>query len=187
MTRIEFGLERTTCACKVCVTNCRFMPGFLLPSDLERMIPETADPLVWSESNLLASPGALVMKGSDFFRIPTLVPAVKPDGSCKNLTAEGLCSIHEDAPFGCAFFDCGPERDHLSHRGISAVYIAWCATPPSLYAQVWTYLSGKNLVQQKAETLRMKMQAALEVERLRNEGWTQPDFAEALKKELEKS
>src|SRR6266446_1724770 len=109
MTRTEFGLERTTCACEVCKTNCRFMPGYLIPSDLDRMIPIGVDPLTWAEMNLLASPGALVMKNLQFFRIPTLVPSTKADGSCINLTPEGLCSIHETAPFGCAFFDCGPE------------------------------------------------------------------------------
>jgi len=55
------------------------MPGFLVPSDLDRMIPPTVNPLVWAESNLLASPGAKVMKNGLILRIHTLVPAVKKD------------------------------------------------------------------------------------------------------------
>jgi len=37
--------------------NCRFMPGFLIPADLTRIIPPGADPVIWAEANLLASPG----------------------------------------------------------------------------------------------------------------------------------
>jgi len=180
--RTEFGFERTTCACDNCKLNCQFMPGFLIPSDLDRMIPPQMQPLPWAELTLLASPGALVAKGSDLFRIPTLVPAVKNNGSCINLH-EGQCLIHPIAPFGCAFFDCGPERGNLSHHGLNAVYAAWLE-PASLYRRIWMHLFDKNLVQQKAETLRMRMHVELEVKRLRAEGWTREDFVEALKKVL---
>ena len=40
-----------------------------------------------------------------FVKLPTITPAVKPDGSCVFLTAEGKCQIHEVSPYGCAFFD----------------------------------------------------------------------------------
>lgn len=191
MTRIEFGLERTTCACKSCTTNCRFMPGFLIPADLDRMIPVGADPLAWAEKNLLASPGALVQQGAQRFRIPTLVPAVKMDGSCINLSPEGLCRIHEVSPFGCAFFDCGPERNQLSHSGLNAVYEAMFRVPTfssdagNLYMRIWTHLAERGLTQKPAEVLRIWMQASLKMEQLKAAGWTQADFAEALKKELE--
>ncbi len=111
--RLEFGSKRTICSCKVCRKNCEVMPGFLLPSDLDRMVPADTEPFTWAETNLLASPGALVMKGNTYFRIPTLVPATTSTGSCKNLTSEGLCAIHDISPFGCAFFDChgGPGQD----------------------------------------------------------------------------
>jgi hypothetical protein len=160
--RTEFGLERTVCGCEVCKTNCRNMPGFLIPTDLARMIPAGIDPLTWAETNLLASPGALVMKGAQLFRIPTLVPSTKSDGSCINLTAEGLCSIHENAPFGCAFFDCGPERNQLSHSGLTAVYASiFDSMNASLYRQLWLHLSERGLVQQRAEVLREKMRKEL--------------------------
>ena len=85
--RTEFGVPRTHCSCKTCKLNCLVMPGCLIPSDLDRMIPRTTDPFRWAESNLLASPGAVAMKNGKLFRIPTLVPATKADGSCINLSA----------------------------------------------------------------------------------------------------
>jgi hypothetical protein len=185
MERFEFGFARTTCACEVCINNCRNMPGFLLPDDLERIIPPFVDSFKWAESNLLASPGALVMNTGTGrqFRVGTLVPAVKATGDCIHLTADGRCGIHEIAPFGCAFFDCGPERDNLSHKGILAVQEAQ-RDPMSRYARIWGHLHHIGRVQQSPEVLRMKMRATSEVERLRADGWTQADFAQALKKEL---
>src|SRR5208337_1439820 len=123
MSRTEFGLERTACGCGACVTNCRFMPGFLIPSDLERMIPAGVDPYLWADKNLLASPGALVMK----------------DGET----------------FGCAFFDCGPERGSLSSQGLVEVMKAWRAG--GLYAKLWRRLWSRWKRQHKPEVLRQRM------------------------------
>src|SRR6266403_855860 len=117
--RTEFGLERTICDCKVCRTNCLYMPGFLIPT-------------------------------------------IRTDGSCINLTPEGLCSIHDISPFGCAMFDCGPERNQLSHSGLNAVYHAIFVNPVSLYRRIWTHLAERGLVQQAAEVLRAKMRKELE-------------------------
>lgn len=158
--RREFGWTRTACACKACVRNCEVMPGFLIPADLDRMIPPFFKPLAWAETNLLASPGALVMKGLETFRIPTLVPKTKENGECVYLLPDRSCAIHQVSPFGCAFFDCGPERGLLSHKGLTAVYRAWLFQPKSLYRQIWEHLFGLNLVQIKAETLRARMRDA---------------------------
>lgn len=120
-------------------------------------MPVGVDPFAWAEKNLLASPGALVMKNFQTFRIPTLVPATKADGSCKNLTPEGLCSIHENAPFGCAFFDCGPERGPLSSNGLMTVYQSFFLDADSLYRTLWMHLAERGHVQKSAEVLREKM------------------------------
>jgi len=127
------------------------------------MVPADAEPFAWAETNLLASPGALVMKGRTQFRIPTLVPAVRADGSCKNLTPEGLCAIHEISPFGCAFFDChgGPGQDHLANIGLQAIYKSMFVDLHSLYRRLWTHLAERGLVQQAAEVLRAKMRKQL--------------------------
>ena len=155
MSRTEFGLERTACGCGACVTNCRFMPGFLIPSDLERMIPAGVDPYLWADKNLLASPGALVMKDGETFRIQTLVPAVKKDGACIHLAEDMCCKIHAAAPFGCAFFDCGPERGSLSSQGLVEVMKAWRAG--GLYAKLWRRLWSRWKRQHKPEVLRQRM------------------------------
>lgn len=154
--RMEFGFERTSCNCNECLTNCQHMPGFLIPADLERMIPRGADPFVWAEKQLLASPGALAMKDGQTFRIHTLVPAVKNDRTCIHLTTEGRCAIHEIAPFGCAFFDCQPERQPLSRHGLTAVMKAW-TDPANLYPRLWNYLHAQGRKQRPPEELRARM------------------------------
>jgi hypothetical protein len=36
--RTELGFERTVCDCRACKINCEFIPGFLLPSDIRRIV-----------------------------------------------------------------------------------------------------------------------------------------------------
>ena len=36
--RTELGFERTVCDCSACKINCKFIPGFLLPSDIRRIV-----------------------------------------------------------------------------------------------------------------------------------------------------
>jgi len=150
--RTEFGVKRSSCTCSMCRANCRVMPGFLIPSDLDRMIPPEADAFDWAEKNLLASPGAIAMRDGKVFRIPTLVPAVKPDGSCIHLTEEGLCDIHETAPFGCAFFDCNDPPENLGTYGLQAVMKSVGA-----YRMLWHYLHSIGKRQKGPEELRKKI------------------------------
>ena len=153
--RTEFNVLRTECGCRTCRRNCMFIPGYLIPADLDRMIPAGADPLIWAESNLLASPGALVLQDGQPFRIPTLVPATKADGSCIHFR-QRKCQIWEVSPFGCAFFDCGPERDpHLSDKGLVEVLKAWLR--PSLYQEIHTHLWTSGKRQESANVLRERM------------------------------
>jgi hypothetical protein len=156
--RSEFGHSRTTCNCGICQMNCRHIPGFLLPSDLERLIPPGTDALEWAESNLLASPGALVKSGNRTFRIPTLVPATKPDGSCIHYTNDGKCDIHENSPFGCAFFDCNSGADSylLSAQGLGKVLGAHLQIS-SIYAQIWAHLMKIGKQQRRPDALRRRM------------------------------
>ena len=134
------------------------MPGMLIPADLDRMIPEGADPYEWAMVNLLASQGAIVMKDGKMFRIPTLVPAVKADGSCINLI-NGRCMIHEISPYGCAFFSCqdGDDELHLikvSHA-LEPIQKAWHER--GLYAQIWVHLAYYNKTQIAPEHLKAKI------------------------------
>lgn len=162
--RNEYGYARTSCACANCATNCRFMPGYLIPSDLTRMHPDTATVYEWAIANLLASPGAAVLRNGKVFRIPTLVPATKQDGSCIHLTDNALCVIHPVAPFGCAFFDCKNDRYELSAEGLREVMHSWQIN--SLYAQVWQYLYHNGKTQVSANVLRERMARYMESEAL---------------------
>lgn len=152
--RTEFGRERNFCACKTCVENCRHMPGFLIPADLPRMLPADQSPLVWAEANLLASPGAKVIYQGQLMRIPTLVPATKPDGSCIHLKGRN-CQIYQVAPFGCAFFSCSSYDPKLSELGLKE--IVRDASSGGLYTRLWQHLDRKGLRQLSAEILRNRM------------------------------
>lgn len=160
--RVEFGVKRTECGCASCSLNCCFMPGYLIPSDLDRLIPFGVDPLAWAETQLLASPGALVARQGQRFRIRTLVPAVDAAGACIHLTAKGRCAIWRVSPFGCAFFDCGPDpRVEASCRALMAVADEW-GKPDSLYTHIWLHLQARGLVQFSPEVLRERMRVAIE-------------------------
>ena len=136
------------------------------PCDIERMIPTGTDPFKWAELNLLASPGPIVAQVVErlfrsrlqpekyerrlyrrCFRVPSLVLAAKPDGSCKFLSKEGACTIHEISPFGCAFFDghahASPASDRLLRAGLNQSIEAG---PCDLYHRLRRHLIRKGLV-----------------------------------------
>lgn len=167
--RSEFGFGRTVCACAACVLYCRHLPGFLIPADLERLrlhLAAEEDLLDWAKKHLLASPGAQVLHRGQVFRIPTLVPARRPDGACLFLTAEDRCAVHAVAPFGCAFFDthqADAEADQRSRRGLQAVLEAWKHS--DLYAQVWLALDAVGLRAPPPEVCRQQLRQAQEKDR----------------------
>lgn len=138
--RSEFGFERTTCNCRDCVENCRRISGSLIPNDLKRLLPgRIADALPWAFDNLLASPGALVVINGNMKRIPTIVPKRLSDGACKFLV-NNLCAIHENAPYGCAFFGHMPKReeDERSCKGLRSILEA--SELANAYKSLWTIL-----------------------------------------------
>jgi|SRR5215469_13353533 len=178
--RTEFGVERTSCACQACKQCCRVLSAWLIPSDLERLIPRGADPLEWAQSNLLASPGPLVVQVVEQkflsrseppkcerrfvrrrFRVPGLVLAAKADGSCKFLSATGRCRIHAVSPFGCAFFDGHARRstvsDHLLRAGLNSLIEVG---REHLYHRLRLHLIRKGLVSPPPEVQRARMRRA---------------------------
>ncbi len=108
----------------------------------------------WAMDNLLASPGAVVMRVGQLYRVPTLVPARQDNGWCKFLyetddSGERRCRIHEYAPFGCAFFVAhGPDasRHDLSAKGLGAIIEA--GANDHLYWQIWQDLHSLGRVAQ---------------------------------------
>jgi hypothetical protein len=143
-----------------------YLPGYLVPADLDRIKRHLAgdqDLHLWAREALLASPGALVMQQGRTFRIPTLVPARRPDGGCLFLTADHRCRIHPVAPFGCAFFDAhqpSAESDRRSYRGLRAVLQAW--QHGELYAEVWLALRDAGRIAPAPEVCRQRLQQACE-------------------------
>ena len=126
-TRVEFGFERSECACHECTANCKYIPGYLVPADVERIsrFLGYSNIITFALENLAASPGATVMSAEGrVFQIPTLAPQRKADGSCKFLDSQNRCSIHEVSPFGCAFFDAHQsdvEAVRKSSRGLKEI------------------------------------------------------------------
>jgi len=166
--RTEFGFSRTVCSCHECTLNCHHIPGYLIPADLERIhqhLSPSENLLAWAKQNLLASPGALVIRHDQAFRIPTLVPARRPDGACIFLTATGQCAIHAVSPYGCAFFDWNmahSEADRRSKRGLQAVLEAWDTR--DLYSQVWVALADDGFMAPAPEVARQQLQRAYKEE-----------------------
>lgn len=123
--------ERTTCGCDQCAVGCRTMPGTLAVGDLEEIAKhQGADPNDWDwlTENFQSSDGLRILRVStsgptegdiEEIRIPTIVPKLvsQSDGSdaaCIFLGADGLCQVHQVAPYGCSHYDAhmgGAEAD----------------------------------------------------------------------------
>lgn len=162
--RKEFGFERTVCACGECALNCHFIPGYLIPADLERIAARLDyDNLIeFAINNLLASPGATVLDGGQVRQIPTLVPARREDGACLFLDEQNRCSIHEVSPFGCAFFDVHQSREESDRRsGYGLMQIAHAWREGHFYAQIWLLLETLGLMATPPAAARARMKAAL--------------------------
>lgn len=164
--RTEFGFSRTICDCWECTLNCRHIPGYLIPADLDRihqhLVPGD-DLFAWARQHLLASPGAKVVQRGRIFRIRTLVPARQINGTCTFLTPEGRCAIHAIAPYGCGFFDAHQphsESDRRSTQGLRAVQEAWVRE--GLYARIWLDLALLGLRAPPPELCRQQLQQALD-------------------------
>jgi Fe-S-cluster containining protein len=152
--RTEFGFERTICGCDECVNNCRRISGSLIPNDLERLLPSgTEEALAWAMGNLMASPGAIVIVGGEKHRIPTLVPARLSNGVCKFLVGN-RCSIHENAPYGCAFFGHMPdsESNKRSWKGLQSIFTD--SENARVYQALWMILHREGKIAAPPETIR---------------------------------
>lgn len=134
--REEFGFRRTACDCEFCTVYCRHVPGSLATTDLPRLCPPGQDVFAWAEQHLRAVTSK---------PYPTLVPARQANGHC-HWHFDGLCAVHEQAPYSCAFFDSHmgeEEAERRSHASIRARQDD--AAAHGLYFQVWQHLIRKGL------------------------------------------
>lgn len=164
LSRVEGPYSRTCCDCAECTINCKYMPGYLVPGDIERMFDASKlpneDVLAWAMRCLLASPGALVVARGQVLRIPTLVPARDATGYCLFL-ADNRCTIHDVSPFGCAFFDAHQSRaesDARSAHGLAQVLSAHAVK--GLYSQLWQALFDAGKVAASPDESRQKLREA---------------------------
>lgn len=146
--RTTFGFNRTECACAECALNCRFIPGYLIPTDLAAIAKHLGyeNVVTFALENLLASPGATVMTNDEIFQIPTLVPTRQANGACKFLTVDNRCAIHAVSPYGCSHFDVHQskaEADSRSIEGLKAIAREW--NKEEVYALIWITLHAKKL------------------------------------------
>ena len=163
MERHDYGFVRTVCACETCRANCRHLSGVVSPCDLkrwERQYGATEDIHAWYLTHLAASPGARVLSEGVVLRLPTIVP-LRLHGTtqrCHWLTAAEACSIHNSAPFGCAFFDCqqsaavGQHRSDRLHLDIFYDYLTW-----GPYRKLWTQLHANGNIVDAPEQARAAM------------------------------
>ena len=159
--RIFAGHFRTICNCELCTINCRFIPGYLLPEDLDYIATFLGYSKLseFAEKNLLASPGAIVIKDGRLCRIRTLVPARNENGWCKFFDGS-LCTIHPVAPFGCAFFDSHQEQSEsnaISAKGLQIIAGLWEDQPFSRYCQIWNHLHQRGMRAPAPEECRDRM------------------------------
>ena len=174
--RTEFGFERNECACADCLAYCVYLPGNLIPADLEAISGRLgySDLTQFAVENLLASPGAIVRDGNQLIRIPTLVPQRGPEGACKFLH-DDRCSIHADAPYSCAFFHAGQDRgeaDARSLRGLQAIAREWSSG--GIYARLWALLHSMGLVAPSPLEAREGMRRGMERKKNEADGKAHP-------------
>ncbi len=140
--REQHGFRRTECGCALCQVYCRHLPGALDPADLARLCPPGQDLFTWAEQHLRA----LVDKS-----YPTLVPARREDSVCHWYFA-GRCAVHDQAPYGCAFFDSHqPQAEVQRRREATVQAIRRDAAANGPYVRLWRHLRRKGLVGRPAD------------------------------------
>ncbi len=157
--RTQFGFPRTTCSCSACANNCRNLPGMLIPDDVPRITRHLGytDVMEFARENLLASPGAIVLRDNQQERIPPLVPQRGADGACRFLKND-LCTIHTVSPYGCAFFSEHEDRAMADRKSIlGLVHITRDHQTNGRYSRIWSMLDSANLRAIPPETIRQRM------------------------------
>jgi Fe-S-cluster containining protein len=96
----------TSCSCREDRSNCTRQPGHLLPGQLAEIMAALGKTVAEAGEYLWNSPGMVVGNAAtgERWRIRTITPRFE-NGRCVFYTADGRCSIHKAAPFGCRYFD----------------------------------------------------------------------------------
>ena len=123
MTTMLPPFTRTKCACPDCVAQCKHHPGYLIPGDIEMIARNLGKTVHEISDRFAASPGAVVAdrETGKQYRIPTIIPAPDITGRCNFLDEHDRCSIHDFAPFGCAFFDSHEPKERAMTKSLWAL------------------------------------------------------------------
>lgn len=134
--------ERTPCRCTTCAGPCRSgRPGALAPSDIDSIAdylgldeasPEFIEKMFHAATD---GPGAPT-EGFPSGQTPAMRPAVRPDGTCVFLGADGDCTIDPVKPFECGRVNpCAPAEGAAALRALGV-----SITKSVDYIQLWWWL-----------------------------------------------
>jgi hypothetical protein len=139
----------------------------LIPGDPERILAHAPLPegAVVSAQELstqffAASEGAQVVLRGQLARIPTIVPAQRPDGRCVFLDASDLCTIHAFAPYGCSHFDMHQSEQEGNERSAAGL-CAIVNDRGGAYYALWHFLLRAGCVAAPLRVRRANLQALL--------------------------
>jgi Fe-S-cluster containining protein len=118
--------ERTVCTCEKCVECCS-RPAHLIPSDIKRIadflaeksrVDAPADATIFFRASSGTSISIRDRRRNTIHTtmIPTITPRTGPNGRCVFLDDANRCTIHDVAPFGCAFFDMHMPKEEADKR-----------------------------------------------------------------------
>ncbi len=95
------------------------------------------------------------------------MPAVTDEGAC-HWYQGGRCTVHENSPFGCAFFDqhqSDRQARNRAEKGLAAILVA-LADPGSLYRRLCDFLVAEGLTVDQATLRRAEKAARRELDSL---------------------
>ena len=113
----------------------------------------------WAFYHLAASPGAIVQIQGKVMDIPTICMARRAsNGHCVMLLPNFQCSIHEDAPYGCAYYDHAmnaQEGNRRSEQCLVDILYDWRTGGP--YSALWHALAAQGKTVEAPEVVREKL------------------------------
>lgn len=154
--------ERTTCSCPSCRTCCIYKPGMLSPYDMQMYWDKFPD--MDASKFFEASEGAVVVVQGAVHRIPTIVPRLMdaPQGCVFRHQETGLCTIHEDAPYGCGWFDVHMSEEESTERARAVlIEIAKDFNMSGIYSLTWIALKHSGCVAAPLKDRQGRLQEAL--------------------------
>lgn len=183
ISNIRKRYERSSCSCEGCKACCKYMPGMLIPGDLETIAAKAEEEAVrgddqewfrwrnnrteayvkFAEEHFQASDGALVVYQRKKIRIPTLTPRLTEKG-CVFLDEQERCKIWEYAPFGCSHFSVHDDANEANSKSSFALQLIMTAheTPDDWYGKFWRWLNQQGMIPPPLAERRKKLHEVLE-------------------------